>query len=326
MIGSHLFNIGPPKNLSDGKEFEVSVLIPCLNEVENVEALVQAIEAELSGCGAHHEFIFIDNGSTDGTIELIKKICGKKANVRLIVNNRNFGQMRSPTYGIYQTSGRCVLGIGADFQDPPALIPELVARWRGGAKIVLAVRQSEDMTLVLRVMRAVGYGILARFGDYRVVPGATGFGIYDREVVDCLRKWRDPEPFFRGMLVESGYSLETVPYDRPPRAGGRSKNNLLTLFGLFMVGLASSAKGLLRLPLYVSMIIFGLSILTFGCAIADFVLGRSVGAILVGVAIEIGFALIFLFLGLLGEQVRLISEMTRNVPLVTEKERVNFPD
>ncbi|MEO8927292.1 MAG: glycosyltransferase family 2 protein [Caulobacteraceae bacterium] len=305
---------------------DISVLIPCLNEAENVANITRAVTAEMNKAGVSYEIVFIDNASTDGTVDIIKAICASDPRVRLIVNNKNYGQMRSPTHGIYQTSGRAVIGISADFQDPPEMIGEFITRWRRGARIILGVRQSEDTSLLMRFIRAVGYGFFERFADYRVIPGATGFGLYDREVVDCLEKWREPEPFFRGMLVESGFSLETIPYHRPPRVAGASKNNLWTLLGLALAGVAGSSKRLLRAPIYVSVLTFAAAGLTLIGALAWAMLGHDAWGGLIAAVLEFAFALIFMFLGLIGEQVRLISEVARNVPLVVEKERVNFPN
>jgi len=305
---------------------DISVLIPCLNEAENISGIVNSVRAELAKAEVTYEIIFIDNGSTDNTVGLIKQHCAHDNRVRLIVNNKNYGQLRSPTYGIYQTSGRAVIGISADFQDPVELIGEFIARWKAGAPIVLGVRRSEKTSIMLRLVRAAGYGFFERFGDYRVIPGATGFGLYDRKVVDCLKRWRDPEPFFRGMLVESGFHIETIPYHRPERASGKSKNNLLTILDLGISGLASSSKGLLRLPFYISLVIFVVSGVTIIAAIGDMILtDHFQWSLLILVAVQLGFALLFMFLGLIGEQVRLIAEMSRRVPLVIEKERINFP-
>jgi polyisoprenyl-phosphate glycosyltransferase len=304
---------------------DISVLIPCLDEAENVDAIANAVRVEMAKADVSYEVVFIDNGSTDGTPDLIKSLCTKDSRVRLIVNNKNYGQMRSPTYGIYQTTGAAVIGLSADFQDPPELIGELIARWRRGAKIVLGVRQSEKTSLLLRSIRAIGYGFFKRFGDYPVIPGATGFGLYDREVVDCLKRWRDPEPFFRGMLVESGFSVETIPYHRPLRAGGVTKNSLRSLFSFALSGLANSSKKLLRWPIYLSLLVFAATALTAAAAVVMVVLGQSALTLWLLAAAELGFGLVFLFIGIIGEQVRLISEMCRNVPLVVEKERVNFP-
>jgi polyisoprenyl-phosphate glycosyltransferase len=304
---------------------EVSVVIPCFNEAENVAAIAAAVLGELRRAQCTYEILFIDNASTDDTVEEIKRLCAQDSAVRLIANNRNYGQMRSPVHAIYQTTGRSVLGIAADFQDPPSMIPELVSRWRAGASIVLGVRQSERTSWFLRTLRAVGYAFFARFGDYRVIPDATGFGIYDRTVVDCLKLWRDPEPFFRGMLVESGFPIEIIRYDRPARAAGRTKNNFWTLLSFALSGLASSSRNLLRLPLLIGILIAAAAMATLVVTLALALLGRFSWPLLVCGLAGAGFALQMVFIGLIGEQVRIISSMVRNTPLVVEKERINFP-
>jgi glycosyltransferase involved in cell wall biosynthesis len=305
---------------------ELSAVIPCLNEAENAAAIAAAVAAQFASLGVSYEIIFIDNGSTDDTVAIVKSLCAADPRVRLIVNTRNFGQMRSPTHAIYQTSGDAVIGISADFQDPPELIGEFVARWRAGALIVLGVRGSEKTSWLLRTLRTVGYGFFERFGDYRVIPGATGFGLYDRRVVDCLRTWREPEPFFRGMLVESGFALETIPYHRPERAGGVSKNNVFSLLSFAVSGLAGSSKRLLRLPLYFSFVIAVTGALTLLWAVVAGVTGGAPWTALGLALAQAAFAIICFFLGLIGEQVRAISDVVRNTPLVVERERVNFPD
>ena len=305
---------------------EISAVIPCLNEAENAAAIAAAVAAEFEKAQVAYEIIFIDNGSTDGTVDIVRALCAADTRVRLIVNTRDYGQMRSPTHGIYQASGAAVIGICADFQDPPELIGDLIARWRAGAMIVLGVRRSERTSWFLRVIRAIGYGFFERFGDYRVIPGATGFGLYDRRVVECLKTWRDPEPFFRGMLVESGFALETVPYHRPERAGGVSKNGFFSLMSFALSGLASSSKHLLRLPLYFGLVALFTAFLTLLGAVTMAFLGRTAWLIVGFALVQAAFATMCLFLGLIGEQVRLISEIARNVPLVIERERVNFPN
>ncbi|MDP1912746.1 glycosyltransferase family 2 protein [Brevundimonas sp.] len=303
---------------------EVSVVIPCFNEEDNVVAIAGAVTAELAALKAAYEIIFIDNASTDDTVERIMVLCAADARIKLIVNNRNYGQMRSPTHGIYQATGRGVIAMCADFQDPPALIGRFVARWREGASIVLGVRASEKTSVGLGLARRFAYRFLGQFADYQVIPGATGFGIYDRRVVDTLAQWREPEPFFRGMLVESGFPIEVIPYDRPLRAAGRSKNNFATLFSFALSGLASSSRNLLRLPFYAAAVMLGLSGLTVVGLLRAWITSAGVGLWLIALLVELTALASFIFLGLMGEQIRLIAERGRNTPLVVEKARVNF--
>ncbi|MDE8652344.1 glycosyltransferase family 2 protein [Novosphingobium album (ex Liu et al. 2023)] len=304
---------------------ELSIVIPCFNEAENVRAICDAVTAEARKIAFSHEIVLIDNCSTDGTRAIIRALCAEDANIRAIFNNRNYGQMRSPTYGIYQASGDAVIGMGADFQDPPAMIGPFVRQWREGAQIVLGQRRSERAPFPLGWVRRVGYALLSRFGDYPVIPGATGFGLFDRKVVDALARWHEPEPFFRGMLVESGFRLAVLPFDRPARAAGESKNGFRSLLAFAISALAGSARSLLRMPLLVS-ILAGLMTLAlmFGAVIALAAGGPTMP--LAWLAVGTGaFTLVMLSLGLIAEQVRLLAERSRNVPLVIEEERINFP-
>ena len=304
---------------------EISVIIPCRNEEANVEAIATAVIAELAKETQNYEIIFIDNASNDRTVELAKQLCAQNPRIRLIVNNRNYGQMRSPTHAIYQTRGRAVIGICADFQDPPGMIGEFIRRWRSGAQIVLATRKTEQSPLHVKVTRYIGYRLLNRVADYPIIAGATGFGLYAREVVDQLAAWSEPEPFFRGMLVESGFRLETIPYERPPRERGATNNNLLTLADFGLSALAGSAKGLLRTPFYVALAVFAGTVLSVVAAVVDAVAARRwPWPWLLCAGAGLLFGLVFFFLALIGDQVRLIAERTRGVPLVVEAERVNF--
>ncbi|MFS0735454.1 glycosyltransferase family 2 protein [Sphingomonas sp. 1P06PA] len=305
---------------------DLSVVIPCYNEQENAAAICAAVVAEIEALGLSFEIIFIDNHSSDRTVEIIRGLCARDPRVRLIVNTRNFGQMRSPTHAVYQTSGRAVIGMCADFQDPPSLIPEFVARWRAGADIVLALRQTESRNSIgLRTLRRLSYWLARNFGDYPVLPGATGFGLYDARVVRATRMLSEPEPFFRGMLIETGYRLETIPYARPPRAGGQSKNSFATLFDFAMSALAGSSKRLLRLPIYIGAVGALLTLLMLLGGLLAFLFDRPIAGWLIAAVVQAEFALLFGFLGLLGDNIRIISERTRGTPLVVEHERINFP-
>lgn len=303
---------------------EISVVLACRNEQDNAEAIAAAVIAELETVSDSFELIFIDNESSDRTVEVVKAMCARDPRIKLIVNTRNFGQMRSPTYGIYQASGRAVISMCSDFQDSPALLPEFVRRWRAGKDIVLGVREAERSGPFLTFFRTLSYRAQAAIGDYPIIPNATGFGIYDRRVVEAIRALNEPEPFFRGLLVETGFEIEQIPYKRPPRAGGRSNNNFFTLLDFALNGLAGSSKKLLRVPLYVAFFIGLLTLICLIGAVAAAFTGHSVQLWLFAAMLEGQFCLLFLFLGLLGVQTALVSERTRNQPLVLERERINF--
>lgn len=303
---------------------ELSFAIPCYNEEANVVAMYEAVTAQAEKHASSHEIIFIDNCSKDRTRELLRELCARDPRVKAIFNNRNYGQMRSPTYAIYQASGRAVIGMCCDFQDPPRLIGEMVRQWRAGAQIVLGQRRSEKTSLLLGLLRKGGYAFFRRFGDYPLIPGATGFGLYSREVVNELSSWNEPEPFFRGMLIESGYRLAVIPYERPQRAGGKSSNNYGALLNFALSGVGGSAKGLLRLQLifaiYLCVFAFLLGIATL---LRFLVHGYSPALLILTVIVGL-FSILLLCLGLIGDQVRLLAERSRNVPLVIAEERLNF--
>ena len=304
---------------------ELSVAIPCYNEEANVVAMYEAVTAEAERHATSHEIIFIDNRSGDRTRDLLRDLCARDGRVRAIFNNRNYGQMRSPTHAIFQAEGAAVIAMCADFQDPPGMIGTLIGQWRAGAQVVLAQRRSEKASWLLGAVRRASYALFNRFGDHPLVPGATGFGLFDREVVDMLASWNEPEPFVRGMVIESGYRLAVIPYDRPARSGGRSSNNVWTLLNFALSGLSGSAKSLLRLQLIVAIWLSLFSVVLAGfVAIRFMTIGYS-PVLLILTALFGLFAVLLLFLGVIGDQVRLISERVRNVPLVIEEERLNFP-
>lgn len=304
---------------------ELSVVIPCFNEEDNAAGIAAAVIAQLETVSDSFNILFIDNGSADRTVEIIRGLCAADPRIRLIVNTRNFGQLRSPTHAVFEADGRAVIGVVADFQDPPEMIPQFVEQWRAGADIVLGVSETKKVSPLLAAARTLSYSLQRRFGDYPIIPNATGFGLYDRKVVRAIATLNEPEPFFRGMLVESGFKIVTIPFKRPPRAAGKSKNGFLALLDFALSALAGSSKGLLRVPLYVAFFTLCATVVTAFGAFYTMVVGANPRMWLFATLLELQFGLLFLFLGLLGVQIRLISDRTRGTPLVVERERVNFP-
>lgn len=309
----------------DGDIPDISVVIPCRNEEANAAAIAAATIEQLEPTGLSFDILFIDNGSTDRTVEIIKGLCGSDARIRLIVNTRNFGQIRSPAHVLYTARGRAIIGMCADFQDPPEMLPRFIELWQSGVPIVLAVREREKSGVILRVFRELSYGLARKFGDTPVIPNATGFGLFDAKVMDTIKAMNEPEPFFRSLLVETGFHIEQVLYKRPERAGGRSNNNFFSLLDFAVSGLTNSSKRLLRVPLYLGVLGALMTVLMLIGGLIAFFAGHEFAGWLIGSVIQAQFALLFGFLGLLGDHVRLISERTRKTPHVIERERINFP-
>lgn len=274
-----------------------------------------------------YEHVFIDNASTDRTVALIRKEIEQDKHVRCIVNARNFGHIRSPFHGIRQCYGDAVISMCSDLQDPPETIPELVAKWEEGYKVVIGVKnRSEENPLMFRV-RKIFYNLIAKMSDVEQVKNFTGFGLYDKSFVDVLRTIEDPYPYFRGLVSELGFDMARVEFVQPRREHGKTKNNFYTLYDMAMLGFTSYSKVPLRLATFVG---FGVAILSFLVALAylvyKLVYWDSFQAGLAPLVIGLFFfsAVQLIFIGIVGEYVGGINTQVRKRPLVIEKERINF--
>jgi polyisoprenyl-phosphate glycosyltransferase len=306
---------------------KISIVTPTYNEEPNVEELHARIARVMQTLDCDYEHIFIDNASTDGTVPKVKRIIAADGRVKLIVNTRNFGHVRSPAHGILQASGDAIVCMSSDLQDPPELIPEFVAKWREGFLIVLAVKRSSEESVLMWLVRSTFYDLLNRMAEVKPLKNSTGFGLYDRKVVQLLRTSGDPYPYFRGFLAETGYDIAQIPFDQPARKRGFTKNNLFTLYDMAMLAFVNHSKIPLRLASFTGFVgalisaLVGMGYLLFKLFNwEDFSLG--VAPILIGTFL-LG-SLQLLFLGVLGEYIGFVFTRIKKEPLVVEKERVNF--
>ncbi len=305
----------------------ISIVTPCYNEEENIDELYQRIVAVMATLPYDYEHICIDNASTDGTVRKIKEIAASDKRVKLIVNARNFGHIKSPYYGILQSRGDACILIASDLQDPPEMIVEFVRKWEAGYKTVLAVKPESEESSVMFFLRKTYYRFITRISEVPLVQNATGAGLFDRVVIDILRNIDDSYPYFRGLLCEIGFPIATVPFKQPRRLRGITKNNFYTLYDIAMLGITNHSKVPLRL---MAMGGFLLSILSlcaaFGFLVAKLVFWNyfqlGISPILIGIFF-FGAVQMF-FIGLLGEYIASIHTQVRNMPLVIEAERVNF--
>ena len=305
----------------------VSIVTPCYNEEENVEELAARIAKVMAALPYDYEHICIDNRSTDGTIGKLREIAGRDRRVKLILNARNFGHIRSPYHGVLQSSGDACILLMADLQDPPEIIPEFIKRWEEGYKSVLAVKPESDEPSLMFLVRNAYYRLLSDISEVPLVPNATGAGLFDRAVVDILRGLDDPYPYFRGLICEIGFPIATVPFRQPKRARGISKNNFYSLYDIAMLGVTSHSKVPLRLMTIGGFVVSILS-LVVACAFLVakllfwdlFQLG--IAPILIGMFLLASVQMFFI--GLLGEYIGFVYTRVRKMPVVVELERVNF--
>jgi glycosyltransferase involved in cell wall biosynthesis len=308
----------------------VTVLTPCFNEAENVRALYERVRAVFQPLEEYvYEHVFIDNASTDETVPILRDIAAHDKHVKVIVNTRNFGHIRSPYHALLQCRGDAVIGMAADLQDPPELIPSFLEKWREGYKVVLGVKSASDESAVMFAIRRFGYGVIDRLSEVKQVRNTTGFGLYDRTFVSVLRRLPDPYPYFRGIVAELGFRYATVPYTQPRRTGGVTKNNLYMLYDIGVQGIVNHSKIPLRLA---TIIGFCSSIVSLVAALVYFVMKMlfwynlpiGIAPLIIGLFCVASVQLFFL--GVLGEYVGSIYTQVRNRPLVIEQERINFPD
>lgn len=306
----------------------VSVVTQCFNEEENVEELYRRIKAQFENRpGYEFEHIFIDNASTDRTVEVIKNLASRDPRVKLIVNARNFGHIRSPLHAILQARGDAIVSMASDLQDPPELIDTIITRWEAGFKIVVGVKPSAQETFVMSLIRGLYYRTIGRISEIQLIPNFTGFGLYDRSVIEIIRKIDDPYPYFRGLIAELGIEYSTVPFEQPKRVRGITKNNFYTLYDMAMLGITSHSKLPVRLA---TMAGFALSILSLLVSLGYLILklafwdrfGLGTAPILIGLFFFASVQLFFI--GIIGEYVAAIHTQVMKRPLVIEKERVNF--
>lgn len=320
-------NWQPSREMSPVELPLISILTPCFNEEENLPKLFDRVRNVMSGLPVRYEHVVIDNASTDRSRDIIEAECAADPRVKAIFNMRNYGHIRSPYHGLLQVRGKCVISISSDLQEPPELIPELLMRWAAGAKVVLLSRESADERGPKQFARRAYYRLLNWSSSYEIVQGATGAGLYDRAVLEYLKRLDDPYPFLRGLVSEAGFPVEVVKFHQPLRSAGRSKNNLMTLYDMAMLGFTTSSRTLLRAVSLVGYVIGGVSLLT---AVYYFIrkllqwdsfqLGLAplaTGLFLLG-AIQI------ISLGIIGEYIGNIYVRQRRLPLVLEERRINF--
>ena len=306
----------------------LSIVTPCYNEEGNVPELIRRVREVMARLPAYgYEHIFIDNASTDRTLAVLKQFATEDRRVKVIVNARNFGHIRSPYHAMLQAQGDAVISLMADLQDPPDLILEFVREWESGNKVVVGIKTRSRESWWMFQLRGAYYRMIKRLADVDLLEQFAGFGLYDRKIMDVLRSLREPYPYLRGLISEVGYDIKRIEYTQPERMHGQTKSNFFTLFDIAMLGFTSYSKVPLRLATLVGFITAGLSLVVgMGYLIAKLIFWNTFTAGVAPVMVGIFFlgSVQLIFMGIVGEYVGAVFTYVQNRPLVIEKERINF--
>jgi glycosyltransferase involved in cell wall biosynthesis len=307
----------------------ISVVTPCFNEEGNVREVYERVRALMLNLGRYrYEHIFIDNASRDSTFQVLTEIAAADPNVKVIRNARNFGHVRSPMHALFHARGDAIAVLMSDLQDPPEVLERLIEQWESGFPIVIAVKHKSREAAPMFLVRKLFYRLVNRLADnIETYENFTGFGLYDRKVIDLVRQFGDPYPYFRGMIAEIGLPHAEVQYEQQRRKSGKSKNNFYTLYDLAMLGITKLSKVPLRLVTFAGF--FGSLVSMLGGTIYfayKLLFWRNFTVGIAPIVIGMFFlgSLQLLFMGILGEYIGNIHTQVHNRPLVVERDRINF--
>src|SRR5574341_837030 len=302
---------------------QLSIVTPCYNEEENVEELYERIKKIMHGQKYEYDHLFIDNASKDGTVDLLRKLAAKDKHVKVILNTRNFGHIRSPYHALLQAGGEAVICMASDLQDPPERITEFIRKWEEGYKVVIGVKTKSQETGLLYFLRTIYYRVLRKLSDVELIENFTGFGLYDQQIIKLLRGFNDPYPYFRGLIADIGFPIARIEFTQPRRKRGLSKNNFYTLYDLAMLGITSYTKIPLRLAAMLGFVSASLSFL-IGLFYLIYKLIYWQQFVVGSAPVTIGLFFLgsvqLLFLGIVGEYIGSIYTLVLRRPLVIEKE------
>lgn len=306
----------------------ISIMTPCYNEEGNIMNIYQAVKEQFDKLPQYtYEHIFIDNYSTDRSREILRDLAGKDKNVKVIFNARNFGPNRSGTYGMLQGTGDALICIVCDLQDPPEMIPKFLEKWEEGYKVVLGQKTKSKENPVMYQIRKLYYKIMSFLSETEHLTNVTGYGLFDREVLDMIKWMDDPDPYIRGLVPQLGYKWCLVEYTQQARREGKSSYNFSRYFDFAITGVVHVSRKPLRVA---TLLGFIMSAISFCLALVylimklihwdSFIMGTApilIGMFLLG-SIQLAF------IGVIGEYIGAILTKVTKRPMIVEEERINF--
>lgn len=309
----------------------IAVVIPTYNEEKNIPLIYERVVDVFKEYKDSYRYtiLFIDNFSTDSSRDRITELCDKDENVQAIFNASNFGFVRSTFYGLTQTNADATALLFADMQDPPELLHDFIKKWEEGFKVIIGIKNTSRENKLMYAVRKVYYSLLKQISEIDHISQFTGFGMYDKTLIDVLKRLDDPYPYLRGIIAELGFKRAEITYSQNAREHGKTSFNFFKLYDVAMLGITSYSRVVMRLATLFGFGFSGLCILitmiTLIIKLIDwdyFSIGTA--AIVIGVFF-LGAVQLF-FIGMLGEYILNINSRILKRPLVIEERRFNFRD
>lgn len=308
---------------------KISVATGAYNEAGNIRSFYERVVAAIAKFPAYdYEIIVADNLSTDGTRDILREIAAKDKNFKVILNANNFGQITSAYNAFLQTTGDASVIMCSDLQEPPEMIEQFIRKWEEGAKVVAAVKEKSRENGLMFFLRKIYYGLLAQASDsHEIIQNFTGFGLYDRKFMDALRLYKDPMPYFRGLVSEIGFKRVEIPFTQQRRRHGITKNNFMRLYEYAMLGFVNHSKLPLRLASLTGFCLAGISMMVAFLYLGYKLLNWNnfnVGLAPVVTGLFFFSAVQLIFIGIIGEYIGVILTQVKSHPLAIEDEKLNF--
>src|SRR5438270_190229 len=304
----------------------VSVVIPIYNESENLPELRRRLVAALEQAGETWEVVFVNDGSRDTSPAMLRQYHEEEPRLKVVYLSRNFGHQPAITAGIHLARGRCVILMDGDLQDPPELLPQLIAKWREGNQVVLAERTSRQDSGTRGIGFRLFYPVLRRMSDLPA-PDAGVFGLMDRQVVDQFNKLPERNRFIPGLRSWLGFKTASVPYDRQLRAAGAPKQSLAKLLKYAMDGMISFSYKPLRWVTYAGFLASGIAfVMALYYFITFFAFHKQRGSGFTTIILSVLFlgGVQLISIGILGEYVGRIYEEVKQRPLYVVQEMLGI--
>ena len=309
----------------------VSVVIPVYNEEQVFPELLERLEKALEQTGRAYEVVFIDDGSSDRSLQMMREAAGRDSRIRVLSFSRNFGHQTAVTAGINHSDGDAVIVMDADLQDPPELVSDLLAKWEEGWEVVYAVRRHRKEGPLKRAAYWLSYRVLGRMSSIKIPLDSGDFGLMDRKVVDLLKAMPERNRFVRGLRCWTGFRQAPLEYERAARSAGKTKYTFVKLLRLATDGLFSFSYSPLRLATSLGLVVSILALvyvvkvlIWHFCGWVDVQTPRGWTTTIIAILFLGGVQLVTI--GILGEYIGRIYEEVKQRPLYVFKEKINLQE